>query len=335
VLKIVATRGDGEFLGDVAVGALKALLADPEVFIWIDAWGSDNQPALEVARDVFRFHPIAIEDCFGAREHPKIEAFEGYLFLATHGTSAEATAADPQTVELDVFLGQRFLFTYHERFSRSVAGTLDLVERNRGGPLRRGPAFLLHEILDRQVDSMEAVLDDLEERIQEVEDKVLSRPQNTALAALLALKRTTLHLRRWMTKQRELVLRLSRNEFELVPPGDAVLFRDTFDHLIRYTDLLDTHREMITSLQETYLSVINLRLGEIMKFLTLFTAVLMPLTLITGIYGMNFQHMPELAARWGYPAVLGLMAVLAGSVLWFFRRRGWLGPDEAAPADKR
>ena len=116
-----------------------------------------------------------------------------------------------------------------------------------------------------------------------------------------------------MTKQREVVLRLARNEFALVPPQEAVLFRDVYDHLFRFTDWLETHREMITSLQETYLSVTNLRLGEIMKFLTLFTAVLMPLTVITGIYGMNFEHMPELKQRWGYPAVLVLMAaVVAG-----------------------
>jgi magnesium transporter len=188
------------------------------------------------------------------------------------------------------------------------------------------------------VDSIEPVLESLEERIEEVEARVLQRPQSTELVRLLKLKRTTLHLRRWLTKQREVLLRLARNEFTLVGAHEAILFRDVYDHVFRFTDWLETHREMITSLQETYLSVTNLRLGEIMKFLTLFTAVLMPLTVMTGIYGMNFEHMPELGQKWGYPAVLLLMAAVVVGVLMFFRRRGWLAGDEVAgetPSERR
>jgi magnesium transporter len=325
-LKIVATRGETEFLEDVPVAELPALLkSSPDVHVWIDGWGTDNPEAHRLARDVFGFHPVAIDDCFGTREHPKIEGFEGYVFLITHGIAAGSTADHVETVELDVFIGKNFLFTYHEKSSRSIAGAMDLVLRTHGAPLRRGTAHVLHDILDRQVDSMEPLLDDLEERVQAVEDRVLVHPGGDDLAWLLALKRTTLQLRRWMAKQREVVLRLARNEFAVVRPEEAVLFRDVYDHLFRYTDLLENNREMITSLQDSYLSVTNLRLGEIMKFLTLFTAVLMPLTVITGIYGMNFEHMPELKQWWGYPAVLLVMAVVAGVILRFFRKRGWLG----------
>jgi hypothetical protein len=128
-----------------------------------------------------------------------------------------------------------------------------------------------------------------------------------------------------MSKQREVVLRLGRQEFKLVTPQEAMLFRDVHDHLTRINDLLENFREMLTSIQEAYLSVTSNRLNEIMKFLTLFTAVLMPLTVITGIYGMNFEHMPELRERLGYPAVLAIMGVVSGSVLVYFWRRGWLG----------
>jgi magnesium transporter len=323
-VKIVATRGE-TFLEDVAVADLAALLQDASVNLWVDTWGIDNPEAERLAREVFRFHPLAVTDCFGAREHPKIEVFEKYLFVITHGIAIGSTAVATDTIELDVFVGPRFLYTYHERPSRSVAGALDLVMRNNGGSLRRGPAAMLHTVLDRQVDTMEPLLDDLEERISGLEDRVLLKPGSSDLTALLALKRTTLQLRRWMTRQREVVLRLGRNEFALIPQQDAILFRDIYDHLFRMTDLLDTHREMLASLHETYLSVTNLRLGEIMKFLTLFTAILMPLTVITGVYGMNFDEMPEIHSRWGYPGTLALMAVVAGGVVWFFRRRGWIG----------
>jgi magnesium transporter len=327
-LKIVATRGDSEFREDVPLAELPALLAALDEHgwhIWIDSWGADNPEAVRLAKQVFCFHPLAVDDCFGKREHPKVEAFEGHVFLITHGVAAGATADRVDTVELDVFIGRNFLFTYHEQPSRSIAGAMDLVTRTHGAPLRRGMAHVLHAILDRQVDSMEPLLDDLEERVQAVEDRVLVHPGNDDLAWLLALKRTTLQLRRWMTRQREVLLRLARNEFDVVCPTEAILFRDVYDHLFRFTDLLENNREMITSLQESYLSVTNLRLGEIMKFLTLFTAVLMPLTVITGIYGMNFEQMPELKQWWGYPGVLVVMAVIAGIILMFFRRRGWLG----------
>jgi magnesium transporter len=320
---------DGQLLNEAPIEQLADLLAHPTAQVWVDAWGADNPEAQRLAREVFRFHPTALGDCFEVREHPKLEVFDGYLFVITHGITAGSTAVAADTVELDVFLGPRFLFTYHEKPSRSVAGALDLVIRNHGGAMRRGPAGLLTSILDRQVDSMEPLIDDLEERIQGLEDRVLARPSGNDLGELLALKRTTLHLRRWMTKQREVMGRISRSEFALIPQNELVMFRDVYDHLARMTDQLETHREMMSSLHETYLSVSNLRLGEVMKFLALFTAVLMPLTLITGIYGMNFEHMPELRERWAYPLVLGTMAVVALTVLGFFRRRGWMGRPPA------
>jgi magnesium transporter len=334
MLNIVATRGTHELVTDVPVERLPALLAEPDTHVWVDSWGSDNPEAERLARELFGFHQLAISDCFGNREHPKVEAFEDHLFLITHGLAEGSTAENVATVELDSFVGKNYLFTYHEQPSRGIAAALDLVTRNRGGPLRRGPAAVLHTVLDVQIDNMEPVLDELEESVEAIEDRLLARTdrlERVGLVSLLALKRTTLGLRRWMTKQREVVLRLARNEFALIPQHETVLFRDLYDHLSRYTDQLETDREMITSLQESYLSLSNLRLGETMKYLTVFTAALMPLTVITGIYGMNFEHMPELRQPWAYPLVLGAMAAVAGMVLTFFRRKGWIGRNRQPP----
>jgi magnesium transporter len=231
-----------------------------------------------------------------------------------------------EPVELDAIVGPRYVVTHHAQSSRSVAAVTETVVKT-GLPLRRGPGAVLHALLDRQVEGLEQVLDDVEERITALEDAVFERPGNTRIAELLALKRSILKLRRWMSKQREVVLRLGRREFALIPAEEALLFRDVHDHLVRINDLLENFREMLTSIQEAYLSVTSNRLNEIMKFLTLWTAVLMPLTVITGIYGMNFQHMPELSRRWGYPLVLAVMLVVAGAVLLYFWRRGWLGAN--------
>lgn len=332
MLRIVATRGEREFLSDVPEEALPALLADPEARVWVDLSGSMDDRALRIMRDVFRFHPLTIEECFDAREQPRADGFDGYVYVITHGMSATSTAEETETVELDAFLGHRYLVTYHAKESRSVAAVRDVLERGAGGPLRKGPANVLYAIVDRQADGIEAVLDDIEERLDNIEERVIHVPRNEDLATLLALKRTTLKLRRWVGKQREVVMRLARNEFGIISDQEAILFRDAHDHMLRYTDLLENFREIIGSLQDTYLNVTNLRLSEIMKFLTVFTAALMPLTVITGIYGMNFDHMPELRSRWGYPLTLASMAVTAITLLIFFRRKGWIGKDSYDPA---
>jgi magnesium transporter len=328
VYRILASRPAG-LIVDAPLDKLPALLADPQAFVWVVLSSPATPEDEALVRDVFKFHPLAVEDCFETRTHPKIEEFDGYFYLIAHGLTADSTAEDVQAVELDAFVGPRFIVTHNSLPSRSVAAVLDSVIKS-GLPLRRGPVSVLHALLDRQVDGLEQVLDDVEERITALEDAVFERPGNTRVASLLALKRNILKLRRWMSKQREVVLRLGRGEISLITPQDAMLFRDVYDHLVRINDLLENFREMLTSIQEAYLSVTSNRLNEIMKFLTLFTAVIMPMTLISGIYGMNFDHMPELRWRWGYPLAVGLMLAVGGVVLGYFWRHKWLGkpPNE-------
>jgi magnesium transporter len=329
MLTILAVRDDGQVSAGLAAADLPRLLADPALQVWVDIAGPADEEAHAVVRDVFHFHPLAIEDCFGAREHPKVEAFDGYLYIISHGLTADSTPQETRTIELDAFLGQRFLVTYHAQPSRSVETVKEMVRRGDGDPSRRGPAELLHAILDRQAEGIEAVIDAIDERIAELEERVLLRPRPADLALLLALRRSILHLRRWMSKQRDVMSRLARNEFALVGQAQALLFRDVYDHLQRFTDLLENYRELTTSVQEAYLTMASNRLNEVMKFLTVFTAVLMPLTLIAGIYGMNFEHMPELHWPMGYPLALVAMLLTALGMLWFFRRKGWLGADPA------
>jgi magnesium transporter len=330
MIEIFAARGE-EAPATTTVGELPRLLEDSETAVWVDISGPMDDAALKVVRDIFKFHPLAIEDCFGAREHPKVEAYEGYVYLITHGLTSGSTAEEHETLELDAFVGKRYLVTYHAAPSRSVASVKELLQRG-SDLLKRGPVSLLHAVLEEQAHRIEPVLDDIDERIAELEERVITRPRPTDLGLLLALRRNILHLRRWLTKQRDVLMRLSRNEFNLGTPHEAMLFRDVYDSLQRFTDLLENYRELTTSVQEAYLTTANNRLNETMKYLTIFTAVLMPLTVIAGIYGMNFQHMPELGWRYGYPAVLGVMLLTALAVLWFFRRKGWIGADPTAPA---
>jgi magnesium transporter len=334
MVTILAVRGESDQAVAVPVAELAAVLADPEARVWVDLGGAMDETAMHIVRDVFRFHPLAIEECFGTRAHPKIDEYDGYVYIITHGLAPGSSPEQTETIELDAFVGPRFLVTYHHQPSRSVTAVEDLLRRG-SEPLRRGPAALLHAILDRQAQGIEPVIDGIDERIAELEDRAVGRANPGDLTVLMALRRNILQLRRWMSRQRDVVLRLSRGELPVGGAQEGLQFRDVYDQLQRFTDLLENYRELTISIQEVALTVTNNRLNETMKFLTVFTAVLMPLTVITGIYGMNFQHLPELRWKWGYPLVLGIMLVTSLSVLWFFRRRGWLGrqaPDLAAPA---
>lgn len=328
VFRIMATRGTDEIVADAPLARLPALLKEPGTTVWVDLSSPSTEEDLYIVRDIFRFHQLAIEDCFESRAHPKVEELDSYIYTITHGLAGGSTAEDATVVELDAFIGRGYIVTHHNIPSRSVSAVAEAVLKT-GLPLRRGSVEVLHALLDRQVDGLEETLDNIEERITHLEDAVFARPSNEHLASLLAVKRNILQLRRWMSKQREVVLRLGRREFAIVSVEEAMLFRDVHDHLVRINDLLESFREMATSIQDAYLSVTSNRLNETMKFLTLFTATLMPLTVISGIYGMNFHFMPELDSRIGYPVVLGVMAVAVMGVLLFFRRRGWLGraPD--------
>jgi magnesium transporter len=320
----VRTRHNDELIIDAPPERLAPLLAERGTRVWVDMANPVGAAELAIVRDVFKFHPLAIEDCFETRTHPKIDEYDHYLYIITHGLTAGATADSSEIVELDAFLGENFLVTHHSAPSRSVATVLDFVQRT-GLPLRQGVTAVLHAILDRQADGLEAALDNIETRIEALEDAVFASPRNTHVASVLSVKRNILGLRRWTARQREVLLRLGRREFALIPAGDALLFRDVHDHFVRVNDLLEGFRDMLTSIQEAYLSAVSNRTNEIMKFLTLFTSTMMPLTVITGIYGMNFEHMPELKSWLGYPAVLIAMALMAGSILVYFRYRGWLG----------
>lgn len=308
----------------ISTSELPALLVRPEVTIWLDLCAPVDEADEALLRDVFRFHPMTLEDTFAAREQPKIAPFDGYLYVITHGLLAGSTADFAESLELDAFLGKNFLVTHHAKPSRSVAGITDAVLRD-GGPMRRGSTLLLHAILDTQIEGISEVVEGIEARLEELEGCVFAAPRTFDLEGLLDLKRTMLKLRRFMSRQRDVVLRIGRQEFGLVSSADSMLFRDLHDQLTRLVDLVENYREMAISILDVYLAMTNNRLNETMRFLAVFTAVLMPMTVITGVYGMNFEHMPELRAVWGYPMVLGTMAVTSFLVVRFFRKRGMIG----------
>ena len=322
---LVYRKGSSRIEENLTPADLPELLKDQSAVIWVDM-ETPTEADEQVLLDVFHFHPLTVEDCRENRHYPKVEEFEGYLYFIVHGVRADTSPDRFNTIELDGFLGSNYVITYHHDYFRSIANVKQLL---RTSPIacQRGTPFLLHQILDQVVDYYSPVLDDFDTRIDKLEDDIfnLKRPNNQILSEIMELKRSVLRLRRISVKQMDILHRMSRGEFPLIPVDMRPFYRDVYDHLVRVVDLSESYRDLISGSLEAYLSVVSNRLNEIMKVLTIFSAIMLPLTFIAGVYGMNFENMPELRSRYGYFTVLGIMVFVAIGMLLFFRRRGWIG----------
>ncbi len=325
---LVYRKGTTKIEENFTVADLPELLKDESAVIWVDM-EKPTEADEDVLLNVFKFHPLTVEDCRENRHYPKIEEFEGYLYFIVHGVTADISPDRFNTIELDGFLGSNYVITYHHDTFRSINNVKQLL-RTTPVACHRGTPFLLHQILDQVVDYYSPVLDDFDDRIDQIEDQIfnLQKPNNQILAEIMGLKRSVLRLRRISGKQMDILHRMSRGEFALIPVDMRPFYRDVYDHLVRVVDLAESYRDLISGSLEAYLSVVSNRLNEIMKVLTIFSAIMLPLTFIAGVYGMNFDNMPELKSRYGYFAILGLMIVIAIGMLYFFRRRGWIGKSE-------
>lgn len=310
------------------VEQLPDLLKDDKTLIWVDMEGPSEADD-RVLLDIFHFHPLTVEDCRANRHHPKVEEFPDYLYFIVHAVRTDASAERFNTIELDGFIGRNYVLTYHhDRFA-----SVDKVKQSvRSTPVtcQRGAPFLLHQIIDSIVDDYLPVMDGFDEQINDLEDDIftLHRPSNHILEQILGLKRSVLRLRRISSKQLEVLYRMSHGQFQLISGPVLPFFRDIYDHLVRVTDLAESYRDLISGSLEAYLSVVSNRLNEIMKVLTIFSAIMLPLTFIAGVYGMNFDNMPELHSRYGYYAVWIIMLTVSIGMLGLFWRRGWIGSGE-------
>jgi magnesium transporter len=295
----------------------------PRALHWIDL----DTPTPEeghILEDPFHFHPLAIEDCLKDVNHPKVDDYDGYIFFIVHGVRFDAPKDVFETRELDIFLGPNYLITHHEGPMRSIETAQEQCGKAQNPAMPRGVDFLAHQILDHLFDHYFPNLDALEDRIDEVQAEVFSDPQPSTLQAIFRLRKDVMQLRRISQPQRDLVNRLARGEFKEISARAAVYFRDIYDNLYRLVDASYQYHDLVQGTLEAYLSVVNNRLNEAMKRLTVVTAILAPVTVISGVYGMNFEHMPELHWRFGYAWAIVLMLLASGGLVGYFRKRGWI-----------
>lgn len=317
---------------------LPELLDDKDNLVWVDFLGEtpeQNDQARQMMLDVFKFHPLNVEDCLETRNQPKVEAFPHYIYMIIHGIKpGETRPGNFATKEMDAFLGDNFVVTYHTQRFRSVKSVKQHI-RASNFACKRGAAYLLHQILDQIVDLYMPIVDEFDTAINDLEDTVFEMTNNNAvLEEIMDLRRSVARLRRISTRQLEVLYRISHGEFPQIPEHILPFFRDVHDHLQRISDLSESYRELVGGLFEIHFSVVANKNNDVVKALTVLSSIILPLSLIAGIYGMNFENMPELRTPHGYFITLAVMAIVAIVLLIYFWRRGWIFQGEDSPPAK-
>jgi magnesium transporter len=313
---------DGQLSNELAIGPIKNHLATGDGLLWVDIEDVTNEDG-ELLSDVFGFHPLAVADCVSKDIHPpKIDDFDNYLFIIFHGVNYHTEPEVVETTELNLFLGKNYIVTGHDVPMKSVSSTLERVQKDER-LMRRGADFLVYDIIDTLVDNIMPTIEEMDEKNDQLEAQALHEPTRETLMSIMQLKRSILALTRVVLPQREIMNGLSRGQYPLISERAQIYYRNIYDHLVRIEMLTLGLRDMTESVLSTHLSSVSNRMNQVMKILTLIATIFIPLTFITGIYGMNFADMPELAWRYGYFAILGVMAVIGVSLVVYFRKKRW------------
>ncbi len=291
---------------------------------WINIDGLSDVEMLSQLGKHFGLHPLALEDVLHTPQRPKIEAFENHFFVVMEMAYADG----PFNVifeQISIFFGANFLITIQEEALHDVFDPVRVRLRNgRGYARTRGHDYLAYSLIDAGVDHFFPVLELLGDAVEELEDELLEHPSRESLIKLQELKRALLFLRRNAWPVRELVTSLTRDESGLIKPETKIFLRDCYDHTIQIMDVIEGYRDIATGMMDIYLSSLGMRTNEVMRVLTVVSTIFIPLTFIVGLYGMNFEYMPELKTRYGYPVTVGVMVLLAIGMLAVFRKKKWL-----------
>jgi magnesium transporter len=305
-------------------GQIRKALEKEDGLLWVSLDNPTSDEMQLILAEIFHFHPLAIEDCQSiGYQTPKVDDFGEYIFLIAHALHRERHLKDFDTKELNCFLGKNYLVTsYIDPEMSPVETVWKRLERDER-LTHRGADFLLHAVLDTLVDEYLPLLDWMDEQIDLLQDQVLDRPNQQTLEDILELKHSTVVLRRITAPQREVMNRLSRDDFRQIDPQRRIYFRDIYDHLVRIQELSESIRDIVSDALGTYLSATSNRLNEIMKALTVVSTIFLPLSFVASLYGMNFHFMPELEWHYGYLMVWVVFILIITGMLTFFRRRGW------------
>lgn len=289
---------------------------------WLEVTSLDNVGLIEEIGQKFNIHPLVIEDILNQDHSPKVEDYESYLFLILEGLKLLPNG-ELVTEQFSFILFKDLVISFQPLESNLFLTVL--ARMSEGSNLRKNKADdLLHALTDTIVDNYFLVVEKIGEKIDQVEDVVLLNPQKEILEEIYNLKRDLIYIRKTLWPMRNTINSLSKNDYDLIDGKTIYYFRDIYDHIIQMIDIVETYREICSGLMDTYLTSISNKTNDIMKVLTIFSTIFIPLTFVAGVYGMNFKYLPELNWRYGYASFWVISAILTGFMLRYFRKKNWL-----------
>ena len=297
---------------------------DTPTVTWINIDGLHQVEIIEKIGKQFGIHPLVLEDIVHTGQRPKADDFEKYVYVVLRMLDYDAKKEQVTSEQVSLVLGANFVISFQERIGDVFDAVRDRIRNGKGRVRKVGADYLMYSLLDAVVDNYFEVLEKMGEKLEGLQDRVAEDPSADMLREIHAIKREMAAVRKCVWPVRELVSGLQRGESGLIAETTGVFLRDVYDHAVQVIDTTETLREMISGLLDVYMSSISNRMNAVMKVLTIIATIFIPLTFIAGVYGMNFEHMPELAWRWAYPAVLVVMLVAGVLMLAYFRKKKWL-----------
>lgn len=291
---------------------------------WINIDGIHEVDVIEKMGQHFDLHPLVLEDILNTGQRPKVEDLEDYLFVVVKMLYHNENEDEINVEQVSLILASNFVVSFQEREGDIFDSIRERIRNAKGRIRKMGSDYLAYALIDAIVDNYFAVLEKIGESVESLEEELMANPAQSTLHEIHKLKRDMIFLRRSVWPLREVISGLERGESPLVQESTVVYLRDVYDHTIQVIDTVESYRDMISGMLDTYLSSISNRMNEVMKVLTIIATIFIPLTFIAGIYGMNFQFMPELGWRWGYFGVLCTMGIVCLGMIVYFRRKRWL-----------
>ncbi|HEY4667927.1 MAG TPA: magnesium/cobalt transporter CorA [Anaerolineales bacterium] len=307
----------------------REVIANGQGLLWVDIQKERRESVEPLLREVFGFHPLAIDDALDETHVPKVDDWGSYLYVVLHGVLNSTLDREDrlETDEIDIFAGSRYIVTFQDHPIPAVDRVWEVVQRDQR-VLAQGAGHLLYRIIDETESDYLTLLDSIDEKLSRIEDEIFANPEPALLSEVFSLKRVLLRIRRGIAPQREVINKLARGDFQQFSPEDRMYFRDVYDHLVRLNDILESLRDLVGSALEIYLSVVSNRLNDVLKTLTIITTLFMPLTFIAGFFGMNFFQATDLFASWtgrlSFVTVIGLMVATPILMYTWMRRRAWV-----------
>jgi magnesium transporter len=300
------------------------IFKDKPTVTWINIDGLHQVEILEKLGECYGLHPLVLEDILNTDHRPKMEDYGEYLYIVLKDLDYDDKSSQIEAEQISLILGPNFVFSFQEREGDTFNSIRERIRNGKGRIRKMGADYLAYTLFDSIVDNYFIILERLGEKIEFLEEKLVTQPTPETLQIIHHLKREMIFLRKAVWPLREVINGLERGESSLIRESTRVYLRDVYDHTIQTIDTIETYRDMVSGMLDIYLSSVSNRLNSVMKVLTIIATIFMPLTFLAGVYGMNFKLMPELEWRWGYPVIWLVMVGIGVFMLLYFRKKKWL-----------